>query len=323
MLRTGIVGTNFISEWFIEAARNTDGRVDPVTVYSRSADRAAEFASAHGVPTHVSEYAALLDVVDLVYVASPTSAHFPQAMAAIEAGKHVLVEKTITANHEQAVRLFTAAEAAGVVVMEATRHLHIPEFAVIRDAIERLGTVRYARFEQQQYSSRYDRFRAGEHVNAFDPTLGNSALVDIGVYGLQPLLDFFGEPRAHTGVSVRLDNGFDAAGSLTLDYGSMVADIVYSKIAQGYSPCVIVGERGELAIDSPSEPSRVTLRTREGETAIIDHPRLRPAETMHHELNAFADQVEEGAINPRWRDVSIASRKIIDEHLARTAVDIA
>lgn len=73
MLRTGIVGTNFISEWFIEAARNTDGRVDPVTVYSRSADRAAEFASAHGVPTHVSEYAALLDVVDLVYVASPTS----------------------------------------------------------------------------------------------------------------------------------------------------------------------------------------------------------------------------------------------------------
>lgn len=321
MLRVGIIGTNFISDWLVEAARNTGGRVEPAAVYSRSTERAHAFAARHGLEQGFDAYAAMVDAVDVVYVASPTSAHFPQAMAAIEAGTHVLVEKTVTASADQAVRLFAAAEARGVIAMEATRHLHTPEYALIRDSVARLGTVRYAHFEMQQYSSRYDRFRSGEHVNAFDPTLGNSALVDIGVYCLEPLIDLFGVPRAHSGASVRLENGFDAAGSLQLDYGSMIADVVYSKIAQSYSPSTIVGERGVLSIDSLSEPSRVTLRTRESETetVILDRPKLRPSETMHHELLSFADQVDAGVSSPRWRDVSIASRTIMDEHLARTA----
>lgn len=322
MIRVGIVGTNFISEWFTEAARRTAGRIEPVAVYSRSADRAAEFAQRHRIPQGFGAFETMLDAVDAVYIASPTVAHFPQAMAAIEARRHVLVEKTISVSHTQAVALFARAEERGVVVMEATRHLHTPEHGLIRESIGRLGTLRYAHLEMLQYSSRYDRFRAGEHMNAFDPALGNSALTDIGVYCLEPALDLFGAPIAHTGASVRLENGFEAGGAIQLDYRTMIADLSYSKIAQGFAPSTIVGEGGALAIDSLSEPSRIVLRDRDGEAVLLERTKPRPADGMHHELIAFAEQIRAGAVDPRWRDVTLTARRIMDEHLARTETGI-
>lgn len=318
MLRVGIVGTNFISEWFAAAARRTRGRIEPAAVYSRSAERAAEFARGQRIEGHFSDYAAMLDFVDAVYIASPTVAHYPQAMAAVEAGRHVLVEKTITASFAEAERLFAAAKSRGVVVMEATRHLHMPEYATIRRAAGQLGVLRYAHLEMLQYSSRYDRFLAGERSNAFDPTLGNSALADIGVYCLETAIDLFGPPAAHIGTSFRLENGFEAGGSIQLDFGTMIADVVYSKVIAGVTPSTIIGERGALTIDHLAEPSRIVLRTRSSESVPIDGPRVRPMDTMSHELISFADQARAGSIDPHWREVTLVARRIMDEHLART-----
>lgn len=318
MLRVGIVGTNFISEWFVAASRRTNGRIQPVAVSSRTEDRAQAFARQHGLARAFTDYASMLNEVDAVYVASPTALHYPQAKAAIEAGRHVLVEKTMTANAAEAEDLFAAAERHGVVVMEATRHLHTPTHRFIRETVERLGTLRYAHIEKLQYSSRYDRFRAGERINAFDPTLGNSALADIGVYCLQPALDFFGLPLSHTGHSVRLVNGFEAGGSIQLDYGSMIADVVYSKVGMGVGPSTIVGEDATLAIDDLAEPSNIVILERRGQSQVLlDIDDVKPADTMHHELIAFADQVEAGAIAARWKNLTLASRRIMDEHLAR------
>lgn len=318
MVRIGVVGTNFISEWFVEAARRTEGRIEPAVVYSRSQERADAFARAHALPVGVSEFDTMLAQVDAVYVASPTAAHFSQAQAAIAAGRHVLVEKTMTASLAQAQTLFEAAEQHGVVAMEATRHLHLPAYAVLRDAVGGLGEIRHAHFEMQQYSSRYDRFRVGEHMNAFDPALGNSALADIGVYCLEPAVDLFGAPLGHSGSSVRLHNGFEASGVMHLDYGSMLVEVVYSKIAQGVLPSAIVGEAGAVTIDSLAEPSLITLQRRGGlPQTLWEAPKPAPAQTMHHELEVFAQQVEAGVTDARWRDVTVETRRLMDEHLAR------
>ena len=314
----GIVGTNFISEWFTDAARRTNGRLEPVAVYSRSAERAEAFARAQGLETAVDDLDALIDVVDAVYVASPTIAHYGQAMRAIEAGRHVLVEKTFTASYAEAEHLFAEADARDVVAMEATRHLHTPDYALFRDAIARVGTVRYAQFEMLQYSSRYDRFRAGVYMNAFDPSLANSALADIGVYCLEPAIDLFGIPSSHTGSSIRFDNGFEASGSILLDYRTMLVDAVYSKICEGIGPSTVVGELGALTIDSLSHPSRIALRDRSGESVLFDVPKPRPQDEMHYELFDFADQIQAGATDPRWKNVTLATRRIMDEHLERT-----
>lgn len=318
-MRIGIIGTNFISDWFVAAARQTYGRVDPVAVYSRTAERAQEFAQKHDIPQAYDDYEAMLANVDAVYIASPTFAHFSQAMTAIEAGRHVLVEKTMTASVAEAEALFAAAEERGVVAMEATRHLHTPAYALLAGTLDQLGPLRYAHFEKLQYSSRYDRFRAGEHLNAFDPSLGNSALADIGVYCLEPALDLFGIPRHTSGTSIRLDNGFEAGGSLQLDYATMIVDVVYSKIASGVGPCTIIGEKGIVTVNDLAEPCRIVVQKRgEDPVVFLDTDPVTPGEAMSYELEAFADQVEAEQIDLRWRDVTIASRRIMDEQLART-----
>ncbi len=319
MVRIGIVGTNFISEWFVAGARRTAGRVEPAAVYSRSAERAEAFAQQEVIARGFGDYEAMLDAVDAVYIASPTIAHHPQAMAAIAAGKHVLVEKTITQSLAEAEEIFAAAEKQGVVAMEAMRHLHTPDYRLIQDAIGRIGTIRYANIQMLQYSSRYDRFRAGEILNAFKPELGNSAIVDIGVYCLEPTIDLFGVPLSHTGHSVYLHNGFEGGGSIQFEYKQMIADVTYSKIIGGVAPSAIIGEDGAVTINMVGEPSLIELHGRDGKETLLECAPVHPSDTMQHELLVFAEQVESGVTDPRWKNVTLQARRIMDEHLARTA----
>ena len=332
MLRFGIIGTNFISEWFVAACRSTAGRAEPTAVYSRDLGRGRTFADSQEITDAFDDLGALIEAVDAVYVASPNAAHHPQAMAAIAAGRHVLVEKVMGTSTAQVEEIFASARANGVIAMEAVRNVHAPTHQLVRDRLPELGAVRYARFEKLQYSSRYDRFRAGELLNAFDPALGNSALADIGVYCLQPALDLFGMPPRTSGASVWLDNGFEGGGSLQLDYRDKVVDVAYSKIVAGVGPSVINGEDATLILDDPGEPSRIELRRRGGASTVLveggrlvgtglsrtdDERRATPAGNMRHEVIDFLDQADAGAIDPRWADLTLASRRVMDGQLAR------
>lgn len=318
MMRFGIVGTNFISEWFAGACRATDRRAEPVAVCSRSLRRAEQFAEEIGAATAFDDVTAMAATVDAVYVASPISAHRAQALDVIAAGRHVLVEKTMGASAGEVESILGAAESAGVIAMEAVRNVHTPAHRLLREALPQVGTVRYARFEKLQYSSRYDRVRAGERLNAFDPALGNSALADIGVYCLQPALDLFGRPARTSGSSVWLPGGFKAGGSLQLDYGTHLIDVVYSKIVAGQGPSVIHGEDGSLVFDDPSETGRIRLLPRSGPPqTLLDVGAVRAADTLTPEILDFIEQVDAGRADPRWSRLTRDSRELTDEHLAR------
>lgn len=318
MLRFGLIGTNFISTWFAGACAATDGRAEASAVYSRTLAKGQEFAGANGVGEAFDDLAAMIEAVDAVYVASPNKLHAEQAVQAISAGRHVLVEKTIGTTASEVEQLFAAAEANGVIAMEAMRNVHTPAHQLVRETLPKLGTLRYARIEKLQYSSRYDKVRAGEYQNAFDPALGNSSLADIGVYCLQPALDLFGVPERTSGASVRLDNGFEGAGTLQLHYGTLVVDVVYGKVVAGRGPSVIHGEDAALEFNDPGELSRIVLHERGGVPSVLlaSEP-VQPADTMVYELNGFVDQVDAGALDERWRGLSLASRRIMDEQLAR------
>lgn len=318
MLRFGIVGTNFISEWFAAACRETQGRAEAVAVCSRDKGRAAEFASTIGATGAYDNLTAMAADVDAIYIATPVSAHCRQALEAIAAGRHVLVEKTMGANADEVAQILDAATSAGVVAMEAVRNVHTPTHQMIKDAMAQIGVPRHARFEKLQYSSRYDAFRAGDVQNAFDPSLGNSSLADIGIYCLAPALDLFGVPQRTTGASAWLDNGFEGGGSILLDYGTHVVDVVYSKIAAGAGPSVINGEDGLISFNDPGEPSQVALRRRGGaDEVLLDVPAVHPGDTMVHEVLDFVDQVDAGAADPRWSWLSLTCRQLMDEQLAR------
>lgn len=318
MLGFGIVGTNFVSDWFAVAARAAG--CEPVAVYSRGLDTAREFAARHRVRTPVDSLDALLAApgVEAVYLASPNAAHLPQALAALAAGKHVLCEKTMGANAFETNRIIDTARAAGLVALEAVRPMHDPTYDLVRRSLPRLGALRHAHLVKQQYSSRYDRVRAGQTPNAFDPALGNSAVADIGVYTLQPALDLFGLPQRSHGASVFLPNGFEASGTRLLDYGDLVVSCSWSKITSGVEPSVIVGEQGSLTVDSTSQPGVITLQSRRGQAEVLlDHGARTDSSNMPAEVAAFAGFVERGELPDRFADLSLASRRLMDEQLAR------
>lgn len=314
-LRFGIVGTNFISDWFANACLRTDVAT-PAAVVSREAGRGAEFAARHGFDVVADSIAEIASHVDAVYVASPNLLHHDHAVKALNAGKHVLIEKTMTASLAEAEEIFALADERGLVAMEATRHLHAPSHQLIRDLLPRLGIIRHARLAKCQYSSRYDRFRGGEILRAFDPSLANSALADIGVYVLEPALDLFGEPTSTAGSSVFLHNGFEGAGAMTLTYPDLLVQLTWSKITAGQAPSEFLGEDGAILIDDLGEPTRIEYRPRGDDSRVVwDQPNDGPS-TMHHQLRTFASQVRAGRTDPRWRDVTLATRRLMDAHQA-------
>ena len=119
-----------------------------------------------------------------VYIASPNALHIPQSEYFLGHGINVLCEKPAAADEISLEAAIAAAERSGAVFAEAMRPAHDPAIARIRSALGEIGPIRSARFEFTQYSSRYDRFLAGERVNTFDRTLGNAALLDLGVYAI-------------------------------------------------------------------------------------------------------------------------------------------
>jgi hypothetical protein len=83
---------------------------------------------------------------------------------------------------------------------------------------------------------------------------------------------------------------------------------------------VINGEDASLVLDDPGELSRIVLHERGGaETVLLDGPQVSPADTMVFEVLDFVDQVDAGLTDPRWRDLSLLARQVMDDQLDRGA----
>ncbi|GAA4686345.1 Gfo/Idh/MocA family protein [Frondihabitans cladoniiphilus] len=206
VLRWGVVGTGEIAGDFIDAVHaHTDQRI--VAVASRSAERGAAFASAHGVE-HVVESAEQLaarDDVDILYVATPHTAHREGALAAIAGGKAALVEKPLATSEAEARGIADAARAARVFVMEAMWTRFLPHFVQL-DALLREGALGDPALASVEVAWRADLSAGGRLV---DPALGGGALLDMGVYSLWFAQFAIGHPASVQAVGSTLANGVD------------------------------------------------------------------------------------------------------------------
>ena len=316
-LRIGIVGTSMIAHKFADAARKSR-LCTPIAVYSRGASSGAAFAAAEGGLRVETDYRALLSMseLDAVYIASPNALHYGQAMAALRAGKHVLCEKPTVSTLSEFRSLASEAERRGLVLMEAMRPLHDPALETIRSAIGRLGRLRRVDLEYCQYSSRYDRFLSGEVLNAFDPSLSNAAVMDIGVYPIALLVALLGLPESVRSESLFLHNGFEGAGNISLDYGDKQVGVVYSKISDSVNPSVIEGERGSLTIDKISAPTRVTLHPR-GESPVT-LPLSSIGNNMLYEVEAFAAMVRGESGAEPYLNISLETLAVVEKAYSQT-----
>ena len=310
-IRLGLIGTNFVSDWMAESVAVSDG-ITAAAVYSRAEDTGRAFADKHGIPAVYTDFAAFLaSGIDAVYVASPNFLHFSQAMAAIRQGKHVLVEKPAALNERQFRLLETAARESGVILLEAMRPCHDPAMQLAKNALAELEPIRRAVFEFCQYSSRYDKYRAGVVLNAFNPALGNAALMDIGVYAANCCVKLFGEPKSVVARSVILPNGMEGMGTALLDYGTHQAEVVYSKITDSVHPSVITGEDGAVTIGRLSTVDYVAVQPRGGVRRMLVEN--RPENNMIYEIADFVACIRGSQTAEPYNDVTRKTLRVMDE----------
>lgn len=271
MIRIATIGTSAITAQLLDALPCCPEAAF-VGTCSRDAERAAAFTAAHGGThpfTSVEELAAS-PAVDAVYIGSPNACHARQALTCIAGGKHVLVEKPFASNAREARAVLQAAEAAGVVALEAMRPLHDPAFLELRSLLGRLGTLRRATLRFGKYSSRYDLVLAGTSANVFDCRMAGGALMDIGVYTVEPLVALFGAPQQIACAAALLDpatravcgGAIDGAGTILASYDGMVASLHYSKITDDLAASQFEGELGTLTVDAIATPRRARLDLR-------------------------------------------------------------
>ncbi|WP_312049202.1 Gfo/Idh/MocA family protein [Exiguobacterium profundum] len=293
MIRFGIIGTNFITDWFIDTINQLDD-VEVTALYSRTESRVKEYAENHSIlHTFTSlEEMAQSDVIDAIYIASPNSLHAEQSILFMQHGKHVLCEKPLASNVQEVTRMIEVAKENEVVLLEALRNLFMPNLERVQQAMERIAPVRRTVFNKSQYSSRYDLYKNGENPNTFNPEFSNGSLMDLGVYLLGPALKLFGQPNEVQASGVTLESGVDGSGTVILSYDDLDVIVMHSKIHATSTPSEIIGEKGRIVINDIATCDEVRLELRDGTSEIISDAQNAP---MSYEIEAFVRAIEASA----------------------------
>lgn len=232
-------------------------------VGSRRPEASEAFAAEFGIAHAHGSYEALVadPEVDVVYVATPHSHHAANAILAIEAGKHVLVEKAFTLTQAEAQRVADAAEAAGVVAMEAMWTRFLPHMVRLREIIASgvLGEVRTVLADHTQALPTNPEHRLQ------NPELGGGALLDLGIYPVAFAVDVLGMPQGVHAHAALTPTGVDRQTAMILDYADGRQAVLHTALdTAGPNRAAVIGTEGSVEIDRTFYvPTSFTVRDRD------------------------------------------------------------
>lgn len=288
--RFGMVGHGHITGQFLDAVEAVEGAY-VAAVAGRDAGRAGAFALQNAIAASYGSVGEMLQAEELeaVYICPPHPAHAEAAVACIEAGVAVLVEKPIAPNLAGASRIAGAAQAAGVFAMEAMWTRFLPIYEVARSWIDdgRIGEVR-----QITASFGFAAPVMPEH-RLFNPDLAGGSLLDVGVYPLHLARWLYGAPPVDYGVVARVGvTNVDEIVSISASYpGGGLAQLGCAVVADLESSAVISGTTGSIEIPVFWAADRVILRAGgQEETEVMPHP----ANGFEYEIQEVVDCVRAG-----------------------------
>ena len=319
MIRFAVIGTNWITKQFVDAAHET-GKYKLTAIYSRSLEQAQTFANDYPVEHLFTSLEAMAqsDAIDAVYIASPNSLHFPQTQLFLRHKKHVICEKPLASNLREVEAAIETARENQVVLFEAFKTASLPNFLLLQQSLSKVGKVRKALINYCQYSSRYQRYLDGENPNTFNPAFSNGSIMDIGFYCLASAVALWGEPHGVQASASLLESGVDAHGLVVLDYGDFSVTLQHSKVSDSVLPSEIQGEEGSLVIEKISECQKVTFVPRGGKAQDLTQP--QHINTMLYEAEVFARLVETNEVNHPGLAVSRTTAKLQTEIRRQTGV---
>jgi predicted dehydrogenase len=237
-------------------------------VAAREADRSASFAAQFGASHSYGDYRSLVEDpdVDIVYIATTHPFHREQALMAIEAGKHVLVEKPLALNAADAREVLTAARRKGVFAMEAVWMRANPLILnahelVTRGVIGDLVAVHADFSIEVAFDPRH---------RLYDLSNGGGALLDLGIYPMHLAWLFLGHPDFQQVLGTLSPTGSDAIVALQWGYTSgAVAQLRCATTAWTPGRATIAGSTGSISVEPWFlNPERLVVTTSEGESRV-------------------------------------------------------
>ena len=317
-MRLGLLSTANINRQILVGARGA-GQVDVVAVGSREGAKAQTYAGEHGIAKAHGSYEALLEDtdVDAVYISLPNGMHHEWTMRALAAGKHVLCEKPYTRHPAEAVEAFDAAEAAGLVLMEAFMYRHHPQTATI-ERLVRDGAVGRVLAVKAVFS-----FPLADLTNVRAlPELDGGALMDVGCYCVSGSRLVAGDPVSVLAEQVVGETGVDMALYGTLRFpDDAVAQIEASFLAPERQSLEVVGDGGVLRAFAPwrVDWGGDLVLERDGVSDVVA---VDEADSYTLQLENFADAIEGREPALLGRADAVAQARVIDA-LYRSAAEHA
>ena len=237
--------------------------------------------------SNVKKYADWRDAVrdpgvEAVDICLPTHLHLPVATAALEAGKHVLVEKPMARDGEEAWKMAETARKAGRVLMVAQVLRFLPEYMALRETISsgRLGTVRGVLFRRRCGPPKWNRW-------VYDKSISGGGAFDLLIHDVDFALHLFGKPQAVSAIGRE-----DMAGGVDWVTGAFhYPDVAVAITGGWHAPqdypfsmeYSAVGDAGTLEFNSAGKP--VTLYTQAG----VETVQLSTGDGYQSELEYFVE----------------------------------
>lgn len=311
-LRIGVLGAARITPMALLRPARQVPAAAVTAIAARDPARARAFATKHGIPRVHDSYAALLadPEIEAIYNPLPNSHHAEWTIRALEAGKHVLCEKPLASNAEEARQMAAAAERSGRRLVEAFHWRFHPLAARMREVIESgtLGAVRHVEATMCIPLPLPNDIRY-----RFD--LAGGATMDVGCYTISVVRYLAGGEPAVRAATARLARpNVDRAMTAELEFpggvsGRITCSLFSARLLK--LQAIVRGDRGEMRVFNPYLPhfyNRLTIRTPTGTTG----ERVAGDATYTYQLRAFVDAVRDGTPTPTDPRHAIANMAVID-----------
>ncbi|WP_088816070.1 MULTISPECIES: Gfo/Idh/MocA family protein [Listeria] len=266
-LNWAIIGPGEIAHQFADAMQKMGRTI--YAVGARKKEKGEAFAAEYGIQTVYDDFDVLFadENIDVVYIATPNSHHFEFMMQAVQAGKHILVEKAITINTAELAAVQTVAAEKNLIVAEAMTIFHMPLYKKLRE-IANSGKLGELKMIQASFGSA----KPNDPTNRFfNLDLGGGALLDIGTYALSFARFFMNETPTEILTTVKkYETGVDEQSGIILRNEKMEMAVVSLTFRSKMPKRGIVAyEKGFITIDEYPRSSQASITYSNGNQEIV------------------------------------------------------
>lgn len=266
-IRWGLLGTSRITAKLLAGARLSEN-AEVIAVGSRSQDVGEAYARANGIERVHGSYEGLLadPDVDAIYIPLPNALHHRWTLTALAAGKHVLCEKPYTRHPEEVDLAWDAAEASGLVLMEALMWRHTPQADRLVDLLSRIGELVTVR------STFSHRLRDDTDIRV-DAALEGGSLMDVGCYCVSGARLIAGEePELVFGEQVTTADGVDRRFAGMLRFPSGLTASFHCGFDAFSESLEVTGRDGTILLPDPwhSTQGRILVDGEEERVEVIN-----------------------------------------------------